>query len=151
MPPRVDYSLHSSLGYRLSLAARLQERRLDDGLKPLGLTRVTWCVLLALGPGGCRKPSEIARFIGIDRTATSRALRQLEAAGLISRSSGDGDRRTTVVALTEAGHETLAQGVPIAQGNARALKYKLTADEWQQMSDLLARLIEGESQDLPRF
>ena len=31
------YRLHDSLGYQLSIAARIQEKRLDDGLKALAL------------------------------------------------------------------------------------------------------------------
>ena len=49
MAERIKYRLQQSLGYQLSVASRLQERRLDDGLKELGLTRITWCVLLAVG------------------------------------------------------------------------------------------------------
>ena len=91
-----NYRLHASLGYNLSLAARLQERRLDDALKTLGLSRTTWCVLLAVGVEALTQPSEIATFIGIDRTATSRALRMMEADGLLTRESGRADKRTTM-------------------------------------------------------
>ena len=80
----MTYRLHNSLGYRLSRVARIQERRLDLGLRRIGLTRTTWCVLLAVGNEGLSQPSDIAEFIGIDRTATSRALRQMEADDLIA-------------------------------------------------------------------
>lgn len=75
------YALHESLGYLLSVAARNQERNIETAMKKLGLTRTGWCVLLAIGHEGLSKPSEIASYVLIDRTAASRALRQLEAAG----------------------------------------------------------------------
>ena len=75
------YRLHHSIGYHLSLAARLQERRLDGWMRPMGLTRTTWCILLAVANENLTRPSEIAEFVGIDRTATSRALRQMEEIG----------------------------------------------------------------------
>jgi DNA-binding MarR family transcriptional regulator len=103
-----DYRLHRSLGYKLSIASRLQERRLDEGLRRLGLTRVSWCVLLAVGVEGLGRPSDIARFVGIDRTATSRALRQMEAAGLVTRASGAKDRRTTQVTCTPKGRALMS-------------------------------------------
>ena len=109
------YRLHDSLGYKLSLAARLQERRLDEALKTLGLTRTTWCILLAVGVEGHAQPSDIAAFIGIDRTATSRALRHMEAKGLLTRRSGTDDRRTTRVVLTEAGCACIERGAPFAR------------------------------------
>ena len=68
MPDRPTYNLHASLGYQLTLVARLQARRFEDSLRPLGLTRITWCVLLAIGNEGLSQPSDIAAFVGIDRS-----------------------------------------------------------------------------------
>jgi DNA-binding MarR family transcriptional regulator len=152
-PP--PYRLHASLGYQLSLSARLQERRLEEGLRGLGLTRVTWCVLLAVGNEGLVHPSDIAGFVGVDRTVTSRALRQMEAAGLIERAagsaSGHGDRRTTTVRLTDAGRDRLAQGTPLAEANNRAMEAHLTADEAAQLRRLLACVRKGDTRPLPSF
>lgn len=145
------YRLHASLGYNLSLAARLQERRLDESLRTLGLTRTSWCVLLALGNEDLHQPSDIARFIGIDRTATSRALRQMEAAGLIERRSGTGDRRTTTVSLTDAGRRLVDNGTPFALSNNLAMRKKLTAREYEALLRLLGKLTEGEAAGLKTF
>lgn len=145
------YRLHDSLGYNLSLAARLQERRLDDALRTLGLTRTSWCVLLAVGVEGLRRPSEIARFIGIDRTATSRTLRRMEEDGLVTRETGSGDRRTTRVVLTDTGHRCIDGGVPYARANNEAMKKKLSDDEHRQLFDLLTKLTAGEKADLSTF
>ena len=138
------YRLHASLGYHLSLAARIQERRLDEGLKALGLTRITWCVLLAIGNEGLRQPSDIARFVGIDRTATSRALRQMEAAGLIARGAGTGDGRTRSVALTDEGRALLAEGTPLAQTNNATMEARLDPGERDLLIGLLQKISAGE-------
>ena len=142
------YRLHASLGYNLSIAARLQERRLDEALKALGLTRTTWCVLLAVGNEGLTQPSDIACFIGIDRTATSRALRQMEAAGLLDRQAGDGDRRTTRVSLTDQGKDLVKRGTPLAAANNDAMRAKLSEAEYARLIALLEKVITGESADL---
>lgn len=145
------YRLHDSLGYNLSLAARLQERRLDDALRTLGLTRTSWCVLLAVGVEGLTQPSDIARFIGIDRTATSRTLRRMEEDALVTREAGAGDRRTTRVALTDAGRRRIDGGVPFARANNEAMRKKLNDDEHRQLFDLLTKLTAGEKADLSTF
>lgn len=145
------YRLHASLGYRLSLAARLQERRLEVGLKRLGLTRTTWCALLAVGSEGLAQPSEIAEFIGIDRTATSRALRQMEEDGMIARVGGQADRRTTTVSLTAKGRQLLAKGTPLAEANNAAMAAKLDPEEEAELQRLLSLLVKGEDTALPRF
>jgi MarR family transcriptional regulator for hemolysin len=148
-PP--PYRLHDSLGYHLSLTARLQERRLDEGLRRLGLTRISWCILLAVGNEGLEQPSDIARFVGIDRTATSRALRQMEEAGLVARKSGTDDRRTTSVRLTALGRQRLAEGTPLAEENGRILEARLEPAERSELRRLLGKLRAGEETPLSRL
>jgi DNA-binding MarR family transcriptional regulator len=138
------YRLHASLGYQLSLAARIQEKRLDDGLRGLGLTRITWCVLLAIGNEALRQPSDIAEFVGIDRTATSRALRQMETHSLIARTAGPGDKRTRSVELTAKGRDLLTRGTPLAVQNNAIMEARLSDDDLTRLRAMLAKLHEGE-------
>lgn len=146
------YRLHASLLYQLTLTSRLQERRLEEGLRAMGLTRVNWCVLLAVGNEALTQPSAIAEFIGIDRTAMSRALRQMEAQGLVARRAGVGrDRRRTEVALTEKGGEMLRQATPVAEENARHFLAKLPGTGAEDLRGLLTRLREGEPRNLLNF
>jgi len=152
MPRLPKYRLHQSLAYHLSLAARLPERRLDDFLKPLGLTRITWCVLLAVENEGLTRPSGIAEFVGIDRTATSRALRQMEEAGLLERRGATGgDRRVTEVALTPKGRALVAEGTPLAMRNNALISDKLSPEEERELERLLAKTIAGEARALPKL
>lgn len=144
----MSYRLHASLGYNLSLAARLQERRLDEALKTLGLTRITWCVLLGVGNEGLSKPSAIASFVGIDRTATSRALRGMEADGLIERTGGEGDKRTRRVKLTSLGQARIDAGTPFAVSNNEVMLSKLSAKEHRTFLVLLGKLTDGENAEL---
>ncbi|MEL7345336.1 MAG: MarR family winged helix-turn-helix transcriptional regulator [Pseudomonadota bacterium] len=145
------YRLQASLGYKLSLAARLQERRLEADLKSLGLTRTTWCVLLAVAVEGLSKPSEIAAFIGIDRTATSRALRHMEEQRLIARSGRADDKRFRTVKITQTGQELLDKGSPMARANNVALSAKLSEAEEVNLMKALNSLIRGEPAGLSRF
>lgn len=139
----MTYRLHDSLGFRMSRAARIQERRLDQGLKRLGLTRITWCVLLAVGNEDLRQPSGIAAFVGVDRSAISRSLRQMEAAGLIGRTAGQDDGRKRAVILTSKGEGCLRRGTPLAIANNAAMLERLGKADVEQMKALLDRLIEG--------
>lgn len=134
------YRLHASLGYHLSVAARQQERRLDEQLKTLSLTRTTWCVLLAVGNEDLTQPSEIAAFVGIDRTATSRALRQMETDGLLARSCGTEDRRTRRVALTAKGCAAITEATPFARQNAQIMADQLDPGEQAALIRLLTKL-----------
>lgn len=141
---REPYSLHGSIGYRMTLAARLQERRLEVGLRSLGLTRTSWCILLALGMEGRKYPSDIASFVGIDRTATSRTLRRMEETGMVRRGAGKGDGRRTRVEITDHGRALLKQAIPHARTNNTRLLGKLSATQAEELSTLLNLLLEGE-------
>jgi DNA-binding MarR family transcriptional regulator len=137
MPP---YRLHDSLGYQLSLAAGIQQRRFDEELRKLGLTRIFWTVLVAVGNEGLEQPSEIADHVGLDRTATSRALRQMAARGLVLRRDGRHDGRTRRIALTEAGRAALDRATPRAEANAAVIEARLTEAERAQLRALLTKL-----------
>lgn len=151
METDTSYRLHQSMGYQLTLTARVHERRLDEQLKSVGLTRITWCILLAVLNEGLVNPSDIARFVGIDRTATSRALRQMEEEGLILRSTGKKDGRTTLVKVTDAGLERHQQATPKVRSNAQYWQDKLTETEVLHFCRLMRKLRRGEDVALKQF
>jgi DNA-binding MarR family transcriptional regulator len=139
------YRLHDSIGFHTTVVARLMERRVEDGLRKHGLTRTGWCILLALEEEKLTRPSEIAAFVAIDRTGASRALRQLEDAGLITRQIGSGDRRNTDVTITDKGRAVLNDAMPVCAENMQHFSGKLTQAEEAEMVRLLAKLRSGES------
>lgn len=138
------FGLHNSMSHHITRTARIIERRVEGGLRAFGLTRVGWCILLAVEEEGLKNPSEIAQFVGIDRTATSRALRQLENDGLIGREMGRTDRRTTEVTLTEEGRLRLMQARPVCLENMDHFNAKVSAAEALELRRLLGALASGE-------
>lgn len=137
------FRLHDSLGYRLSLAARLQQRGMEEALKPFGLSRTLWAILTVIGSENLNQPSDIADHVGIDRTATSRALRRMEADGLIARSANGTDGRARHVALTDKGRMVLQATIPASRRNADRIAARLTEDERRLLATLLAKLTEA--------
>jgi DNA-binding MarR family transcriptional regulator len=148
IPPK-PYRLHESLGYHLSLAARLQERRLEERLRLVGLNRTTWCILLAIGNENLTQPSDIATFVGIDRTATSRALRGMENDGLVARASGREDRRTRRITLTDKGRRVVTKATPYARENGRLMADLLSQEDHKELLRLLNIIIDGTPAELP--
>ncbi|MCA8868802.1 MAG: MarR family transcriptional regulator [Rhodobacteraceae bacterium] len=142
------YALHHSIGYQLTLTSRINERRFEKRLAAIGLSRLKWCILLAVAQEGLKNPSDIADFVGIDRTATSRALRQMEASGLVTRQNGKGDRRMTVVMPTEQGLAQLTEATEQARRNARYFATKLSEREQDELRNILGKLMEGETRDV---
>lgn len=146
------YDLHGSIGYQATLTARVYERRLEDRLRKLGLSRLGWCILVAVGEERLASPSDIASFIGIDRTATSRALKALEDGGLVTRTADSrDDRRRRRVALTERGSALLGRAIAVAQGNAAHFNAKLSPEEQDALLRLLGKMRVGEDGPLRNF
>lgn len=136
-----DFNLHSSLGFCITKTARLFERCIEDSLRSSGLTRVNWCILIAIQERGQINPSDIAHTVGIDRTATSRALRQLEEMNAVERSISQEDRRVTVVTLTKAGHELMATYSPACREYIELIENRLSDEERVQVRLLLRKLV----------
>lgn len=101
MTSNLDPDARSS--YRLiTLAARLIQRRQDDALAPLGLTRAAVIALEGLMDGPLNQ-EQLADAIRVQSQTLGRVLTRLEAAGLITRTRQAADRRQLKVELTEAG------------------------------------------------
>ena len=138
-----QFGLLDSIGHHISKSARIVERRVEDGLRQHGLTRIGWRILLAVHEDGLTKPSEIAKAVGIDRTATSRALRQLETDGFIAREMGREDRRTTEVSVTPAGAAVLGLATPLCRAAMTHLETNLSRAELAELKRLLQRLCDA--------
>ncbi len=136
-----DFNLHSSLGFCITKTARLFDRCIEDSLRSTGLTRVNWCILIAIQERGQINPSDIAQQVGIDRTATSRALRQLEEMDAVARRISQADRRVTVVTLTKTGQKLMATHSPACRDMIEMIESRLSDDERHQVRLLLRKLV----------
>jgi len=136
----LKYDLHAALGYQLTLAARHVERRFERDLLGLGLTRTSWCVVLAVGGHGLTHPSDIANYVGVDRTAVSRALRNLQRDGLITRAQGKADGRTRNVCLTAQGKDRLGAANALALAARAQTESTLSSAEREVLKRILRKL-----------
>ena len=107
-------------------AARAIGRRFDDVFRPLGLTNGQFSLLMSLNrpePAGMRA---VAELLAMDRTTLTAALKPLERRGLVTVRVGSGDRRSRVLALSEAGQGLLARAMPLWTETHRAIEESLS-------------------------
>lgn len=123
--------------YRLlTLAARLVQRRQDDALAPLGLTRAAVIALEGLAEGPLNQ-EQLAAAIHVQSQTLGRVLIRLEGTGHITRSRQAVDRRQFKVELTEAGKAALA-AARAAEINA----YPSGGDvRWKVLREELAKFV----------
>jgi len=89
------------LGYAIGESARLWRSRLNERLRPLGLSQARWMVLLHLsrrGDGVMQKA--LAEWIGIEAPTLVRILDRMTEDGWIERRESTTDRRAKTVHLT---------------------------------------------------
>lgn len=105
MTSNLDPDARSS--YRLiSLAARMVQRRQDDALAPLGLTRAAVIALEGLAAGPLNQ-EQLADAIRVQSQTLGRVLTRLESTGHIVRNRHAADRRQMIVELTRDGRAAL--------------------------------------------
>jgi len=92
-------------------AARRVTRLYDQALAPSGLRITQYPILSWLAVAGPMTMNVLAERMVLDRATLGHNLRPLEAQGLVTMRAGD-DRRSRVVALTDAGKQRLAEARP---------------------------------------
>jgi DNA-binding MarR family transcriptional regulator len=140
--PELDPSPIGIVG-RVSRLARELEARLEPVYREHGLEPGWHDVLATLrrqGPPFRVRVTDLTDALMIGSSGTTKRLDRLERAGLVARSPDPSDRRGTLIALTDAGRESI-DGVTSAHlANEQRLIAALTADEQEALAGLLRKL-----------
>ncbi|RIX49537.1 MAG: MarR family transcriptional regulator [Rhodocyclales bacterium GT-UBC] len=97
--------------------ARIWRQRVNERLKPLGLSQAAWLALwhLSRATDGLVQ-AELAERLGIEGPTLVRLLDRLEKEGLVVRQASLSDRRYKRVVLTEAAGPVVSQVKAIIAG-----------------------------------
>lgn len=143
--PHVELDLERFLPYRLSVLSN----RVSDAIArvyserfALGVTE--WRVMAVLGRYPDLSANEVAQRTAMDKVAVSRAVARLLEAGRLQRDIHDGDRRRSVLRLSEAGYRIYDDVAPLALAFERRLFEGMDAAERDLLFRLLDRLDELE-------
>jgi DNA-binding MarR family transcriptional regulator len=118
------------------MAARAVTRLYDEMLRPTGLRATQLAVLVAVGNEDVTSITELAKFMGMDRSTLTRNLAPLERGGLI-RVGNEGWRRSRIVEITSKGHSRLRDALPFWEKAQQAMRQKLGGRRWPViMADL---------------
>jgi DNA-binding MarR family transcriptional regulator len=104
-----------SPGFLLWKLTSLWQGRVAAALQPFGLTQTQYGILASLRwfEEEGRQPTQrhLVEHARIDKMTLSKALRRLEAAGLVTRHASPHDARATEVRLTTGGRRTIVKAV----------------------------------------
>ncbi len=99
-----------TFGPLLHGTARAWRLKLDERLKPMGLSQAKWRTLLHLSlAGDALTQTEIAERLGIEEPSLATLLHRLENEGWIARKSSLRDRRCKMVLLGRRAQNVISQ------------------------------------------
>ena len=142
-----DYKPQESIGFLMRRIVHEVSGQIERQFDSCGLTNAQWLPLYKLHLGSASTVAELARECQLDTGGMTRLLDRLEAKGLVRRERSSEDRRVVNLELTDEGREA-ARAVPTVLCRVQnAALTGFTPDEWQQLRDLLTRMLRN-AQDL---
>jgi DNA-binding MarR family transcriptional regulator len=131
------------LGVLIKETQALLHQRMDERLRPLGLTVPQYACLTALHDTPGITSSELARRAFVTRQSMNVLLQGLERRGLIERSPDLGPRRERATELTPDAVSLLTRAHAEVAGVADAMTDALPAAELRKLETLLASCRDG--------
>jgi MarR family transcriptional regulator, transcriptional regulator for hemolysin len=135
-------------GQLLHGTARAWRQKLDERLKPMGLSQAKWRTLMHLSlAGDALTQAEIAARLGVEEPTMVTLLHRLEREDWITRNNSPRDRRCKLVLLGRRAQRVIAQ----INSSADTLRHELLAgvpsSDLQTCMKVLARIRERAEKD----
>jgi MarR family transcriptional regulator for hemolysin len=138
MPP---LSQHDHFGPLLHGVARAWRQKLDQRLKPLGLSQAKWRTLLHLSRAETAlTQSQIAFHLGIEEPTLVNLLHRLERSGWIARKTSSEDRRCKTVHLGSRAQHAIEQINDTAVNLREELLSEISPAELSHCMNVLERI-----------
>lgn len=137
-----SYCAQRSVGYLIKRCAALLTERAEQVLTEQGVNFTQWVILMQLRRNPGAMPAELAREIGHDQGAMTRAIDSLEQAGLLRRNPSPRDRRAIELHLTAAGRRYVESQIPMVIEALNDLLADFSHAEIDQLVALLQRLLD---------
>jgi MarR family transcriptional regulator for hemolysin len=128
------------IGLQLARTSKRVSRAFADALSEAGGSVPMWLVLTNLQGQSWPAQHQLARALGIEGPTLTRHLDGLEDQGLVVRTRAPGDRRATLVEITEAGREKHAALLEAVIRFNHRLHAGFAEAEVEQLRGLLERL-----------
>jgi DNA-binding MarR family transcriptional regulator len=104
----MEYKLDEQVGYILRLASQ-RHATIFNKHSELGLTPTQFSALVRVAEMGSCSQNLLGRRTAMDVATIKGVVTRLKAKGFIALSADPGDKRRTVVSLTDKGHDVISQ------------------------------------------
>jgi MarR family transcriptional regulator for hemolysin len=141
-----------TFGPLLHGTARAWRLKLDERLKPMGLSQAKWRTLLhlSIAPEALTQ-TQVAQRLGIEEPTLVTLLHRLESDGWVRRANASHDRRCKIVLLGRRAQSVIAQINATANELRRELLAEIADPELTTCINVLARIrARAERREKPR-
>jgi DNA-binding MarR family transcriptional regulator len=142
IPAHAPLELEHFLPYRLSILSNTVSQSIATEYQDrFELSMTEWRVMTILARFPEISAREVVDRSAMDKVAVSRAVARLVNAGRVDRGIHDGDKRRSVLQLSEAGWAIHDEVAPLARAHERDLLAKLEDGEREQLERILDKLL----------
>lgn len=129
-------------GINLRRAANTVSSIYDKFLVPVDLTINQFWLLSNLGRLGTSSVTDLAHYVGLERTTLVRTLKPLIDRGLIADNAAVG-QRNRALQLTDLGNQTLEQGRPLWEAAQAEIEQRIGKEGVETLSAILTMLTDA--------
>ncbi|MDR6936887.1 MULTISPECIES: MarR family winged helix-turn-helix transcriptional regulator [unclassified Luteibacter] len=142
VPAHAPLELEHFLPYRLSILSNTVSQGIAaEYVERFQLSMTEWRVMTILARFPEVSAREVVERTAMDKVAVSRAVARLVEAGRVDRGTHDGDKRRSVLKLSDAGWAIHDEVAPLARAHERELLAKLDEAERVQLDRILDKLL----------
>lgn len=136
-----DFDLHSFFPYLVRIYYRAVSEAISSVYtENFGLSVSEWRTMAVLGPHKSLSATQIVAQSSMDKVVVSRAIKGLQAQGLLKRDIDGDDRRRAVLRLTGEGQDLFRQLVPMVKEAEENCLQHLTTQERNTLIGLMQRV-----------
>jgi len=133
----------------LSMTSAQADRLVNEGLAQVDARKWHYAVLASLREFGPGSQATLSRRTGIYRSDMVGVLNELAERGLVERAPDPDDRRRNVITITTQGRRHLSRLDKVMDDLHDELLAPLTPTERDQFVQLLTRLLDHHTQQMP--
>jgi MarR family transcriptional regulator, lower aerobic nicotinate degradation pathway regulator len=138
--PLDGYLVEDQVGFLMRRAHQRHAALFLERMAPLDLTPTQFTALIKIAELGRVTQNQLGRLVATDPATIQGVVRRLVARALVRRATDPMDRRTAVLAPTQAGLELAATAVVLAREITEATLEPLEAAERPRLLALLQKL-----------
>ncbi len=133
------------------LLRRVQSIHISTSSGEMDLDRSAYGILCRLADEGPQRLGALATAFGLDPSTITRQVQALERAGLVSRRADDGDRRASILDLTEEGAVVLEHTRAYRRERLEEILDEWSEEDRREFARLLAKANDSVSRMVERL